>query len=73
MSDARSGPMNQPNPNPQDVMIEIIKSQPADSSFEDLLHELAMHRMIRRGLADSDADRVISSEAMKRKIDSWRK
>ena len=32
---------------------EIVQAQPDDSSFDEILRELAFSRMIERGLADS--------------------
>jgi len=54
-------------------MIRIIEQQPENSSYDDILRELAFARMIARGLADSDAGRTISHKEMKRVIESWRK
>lgn len=54
-------------------MVQIIEEQPEDSSFDELLRELAFARMVDRGLADSDAGRTIGNEEMKRRIDSWRR
>lgn len=54
------------------LMFEIIQEQPEDSSYDELLRELSFARMVDRGLADSDAGRVISHEEMKRKLESWR-
>ena len=51
--------------------LEIVQDLPEDSSYEDILRELAFERMIERGLADAEAGRTISSEEMKRRIDSW--
>jgi predicted transcriptional regulator len=52
-------------------MLEIIQDQPDDSSYEEILRELAFARMIERGLADSNAGRTISSEEMEKRISSW--
>lgn len=49
----------------------LIQGQPEDSSSEEILRELALHVMIERGLADSDAKRTISNEEMGRRIRSW--
>ncbi len=57
----------------KESMIDIIGRQPDDSTFEEILRELAFARMVQRGLNDSDAGRVISDDEMKKKIDSWRK
>ena len=45
-------------------MIGIIQEQPDDSSYDEILRELAFARMVERGLADSDAQRTISNEEM---------
>jgi predicted transcriptional regulator len=54
-------------------MIDIIGRQPDDSSYDEILRELAFARMVQRGLADSDAARTLSDDDVKRKIDSWQK
>jgi hypothetical protein len=43
-------------------MVQIIEAQPDDSSFDEILRELAFARMIDRGLADIDQGRVIGHE-----------
>jgi predicted transcriptional regulator len=55
----------------KDRMIAIIESQPDDSSYDEILRELALARMIKRGLADSDAGRIVDDEEMGRRIRSW--
>ncbi|GFP18894.1 hypothetical protein HKBW3S03_00399 [Candidatus Hakubella thermalkaliphila] len=55
----------------KDTMIRIIQEQPEDSSFDEILRELAFTKMVDRGLADSDAGRVISYEEMEKWIKSW--
>ena len=57
----------------KDQITKIIEAQPDDSSYEELLRELAFHRMVERGLADSLKNRVISNEAMEHRIASWQK
>ena len=58
---------------PKHRMIEIIQSQPDDSSYDEILRELAFARMIELGLADSDAGRTISNEELGRRMKSWQK
>lgn len=55
----------------KEIMIKAIHAQPDDSTYDDLLKELAFHRMILRGLEDSDKGRVISHEEMEKRVDSW--
>ncbi len=54
-------------------MIKVIEDLPEDSSYEDILRELALARMVDRGLADADAGRTIANEEMKSRIEAWRK
>jgi predicted transcriptional regulator len=65
--------MSGPMATPKAQMIELLDQQPDDSSYDELLRELAFARMVDRGLRDADEGRTISNEAIKRTIDSWRK
>ncbi len=55
----------------KEELTRLIQEQPDDRSAEEIVRELAFHVMIQRGLADSDAGRVISNEDMGRRIRSW--
>ncbi len=57
----------------KDVMVEIITQQPEDSSYDEILRELAYARMVQRGLADSDNDRTLSNSEVLERIESWQK
>jgi predicted transcriptional regulator len=57
----------------KEELTQFIKEQPEDSSREEIIRELAFHVMVERGLADSDAGRVISNDEMARRIRSWPK
>lgn len=57
----------------QDRIVRIVKDLPADSSYDEILHELAFRRMVDRGLADSEAGRTVSNEEALRRIESWAK
>jgi predicted transcriptional regulator len=63
--------MSIPTDSARQTMIEILQQQPDDSSYDELLRELAFRRMVDRGLKDVDAGRVISNEDMRREIKSW--
>lgn len=54
-------------------MLDLIQEQPEDSSYDEIMKELAFEYMVDRGLADSREGRVISSEEMLKKMDSWQK
>jgi predicted transcriptional regulator len=54
-------------------MVQLLEELPDDSSYDELLRELAFERMVERGLADADAGRTISHEEMGRRLASWEK
>ncbi len=54
------------------TVADIVKEMPEDSSYDEILEELLMNRMIERGLADVEAGRTISDDEMAKTIESWR-
>lgn len=58
--------------NAKDTMKQVIDAQPDDSTYEEILRELAFARMIDRGLEDSRAGRTISNEEMAQRIRKWK-
>lgn len=50
---------------------EVVLAQPEDSTYEEIMRELAFERMIDRGLSDARAGRVVSDEEMVHRIRSW--
>ena len=54
-------------------LITVLEQQPDDSTYEELIKELAFARMIDRGLKDVDAGRIMTNEDMRREIASWTK
>ncbi|MBE7412630.1 MAG: hypothetical protein L6Q54_10245 [Leptospiraceae bacterium] len=57
----------------KDQIAQILNKQPDDSSYEEILRELAFARMIDRGLADYDSGRTISNEEMSDRLAKWLK
>ena len=53
-------------------LITILQQQPDDSSYDELLKELAFARMVDRGLKDVEANRTASNDDVHREIASWR-
>ena len=62
-----------PTATAKEQMLEILQSQPDDSSYEELLRELAFENMVERGFEDADEGRTISNEEMERRISTWAK
>ena len=52
---------------------EIIERQPDDSSYDEIVRELAFDLMVQRGLKDSDERRTMPNEEMERRIKTWQK
>ena len=57
----------------KDELTKLIQDQPDDSSYDEILRELAFNLMVQRGLMDSDEGRTISNEEMQRRIRTWQK
>ncbi|NOX09584.1 MAG: hypothetical protein GXP22_08885 [Gammaproteobacteria bacterium] len=55
----------------KDQIKQILESQPDDSSYDEILRELAFKRMVDKGLADIAEGKVISNDEMKSRIQSW--
>jgi predicted transcriptional regulator len=55
----------------KEELARLIQEQPDDSSGEEIVRELAFHLMIQRGLADSDAGRIVSNQELERRIRQW--
>jgi len=52
---------------------EIVNRQPDDSSYDEIVRELAFDLIVQRGLRDSDERRTIANEEMARRIKTWQK
>ena len=54
-------------------LARLIQEQPEDSSFEEIVREMAFSLMVQRGLKDSDRGKTISNEDMQHRIRTWQK
>jgi hypothetical protein len=52
---------------------EIVKRQPDDSSYDEIVREVAFDLMVQRGLKDSDERRTIPNDEMRHRISTWQK
>jgi predicted transcriptional regulator len=53
---------------PKEQIQQIVREQPDDSSYDEILRELAFARMVQRGLDDARAGRTIPHQEMERRI-----
>ncbi|HEV7681177.1 MAG TPA: hypothetical protein VGO68_03570 [Pyrinomonadaceae bacterium] len=58
-------------PTAKEQISELVQKQPDDSSYDEIVRELAFDLMIQRGLRDSDEGRTITNEEMERRINTW--
>ncbi len=57
----------------KEKITKLIRKQPDDSSYDEIIRVLAFDLMVKRGLKDSDEGRTISNEEMHRRIKTWQK
>jgi len=55
----------------KEKMAEIINELPDDSTYDEILRELAFRRMVERGLKNSNEGKTIANDEMERRIKSW--
>lgn len=53
-------------------IIDIVNNQPDDSSYDEILRELAFDRMIQRGLKDVDEGRTVPHSEVVKEIERWK-
>lgn len=52
-------------------VVRLLDTLPEDSSFDEILRELALARMIERGLADSQNGRTVAHDEVGVMITAW--
>lgn len=57
----------------KEEIVKIVLDLPEDSSAEEIIREILFAEMIKRGLNDSDNNRIISTSELKEKVKQWRK
>jgi len=58
---------------PKKKITKLVQELPEDSSYDEILKELAFDRMVERGLADSKSGKTISDAQLRRRIKTWQK
>lgn len=57
----------------KETMIDIIVRQPDNSTYDEILKELAFARMIERGIQDAVAGRLHTTEEVVEAVKSWQR
>ena len=55
----------------REEVTQIVQSLPEDSTYDEILRELAFARMVEKGLQDSREGKVVSNEELGKRINSW--
>ena len=54
-------------------MLKLIRDLPEGGSYDEILRELALVRMVDRGLADADRHRKIDSSELRERTRVWQR
>lgn len=55
----------------KEKMIDIIKKQPEDYSYDEILQELNFINMVNKGLENSKNDKITEHEKVKEIVKEW--
>jgi len=58
---------------PKQAIRDIVDALPDDASYEEIIAELALNRLIERGLADARAGRLIPDDTARKRMLAWRR
>lgn len=58
-------------PTAKEQIETIIRDQPDDSTYDEILRELALHRMIVRGASDLKRGRVLDDAVLRARVRGW--
>jgi len=57
----------------KELVQDVVKAQPEDATYEEIMREMAFDRMIARGMEDSRKGRVVNNSEMERRIRQWQR
>lgn len=55
----------------KDLVLDLVRAMPEESSYDEILRELAFVRMVDRGLGDADHGRQLDTHELKERIRTW--
>jgi predicted transcriptional regulator len=59
-------------PKAKEQVLHILEGLPEDASLEDIQYHIYVRQKIEQGLADIEADRVVTHEEVQRRLAKWR-
>ncbi len=55
----------------QEQLIELIRNQPEDAGWDQLIEQVLIQRIVEEGLEDVQAGRLVTNEDAHSRIRSW--
>jgi predicted transcriptional regulator len=60
-------------PTLKDLTLEILKNVSPSASLEEIMYKINLAAQVMEGIKDADQGKVISTEELLKRIDSWAK
>lgn len=60
-------------PTLKDITIEVLKNLPPSATLEEIMYKINLAAQVVEGIKDADQGKVISTDELLKKIDSWAK
>ncbi len=57
----------------KEEIVKIVQDLPDDSSVEEIIREILFAEIIKRGLNDSENNRILTTSQLKERVKQWRK
>ena len=60
-------------PTLKDITIEVLKNIPPSATLEEIMYKINLAAQVMEGVKDAEAGKVISTDDLLKRIDSWAK
>jgi len=60
-------------PTLKDVTIEVLKNLPPSATLEEIMYKINLAAQVVEGVKDAEEGRVVSTEELLKRIDTWAK
>lgn len=55
------------------LILEVLKNVSPSASLEEIMYKINLAAQVMEGIKDADAGRVVSTDELSKRIDSWAK
>lgn len=60
-------------PTLKDITIEVLKNLPPSASLEEIMYKINLAAQVMEGIKDAEQGKVVSTDELLKKIDTWAK